>query len=143
MNKLQQSVETEEERFEGRIHALEAEKEQLTRELQGQGAAVSRGGQEALKRLEMKNKELSDQNEELGRRVESAEERLDSAEARLRDRIGEMEKEKVQLTAQCHHYQVVLRETVSYIIVNMHSLISHYFFLFVVHLLGKNRKLLS
>ncbi|XP_011661038.2 ribosome-binding protein 1 isoform X5 [Strongylocentrotus purpuratus] len=113
VNKLQQSVESEEERFEGRIHALEAEKEQLTRELQGQGAAVSRGGQEALKRLEKKNKELSDQNEELGRRVESAEERLDSAEARLRDRIGEMEKEKVQLTAQCHHYQVVLRETES------------------------------
>ncbi|XP_041468059.1 ribosome-binding protein 1-like isoform X6 [Lytechinus variegatus] len=112
VNKLQQSVETEEERFKGRIHTLEAEKEQLDRKCKElQGAGVSRGGQEALKRLEDKNRELSDQNEELERRVESAEERLDAAEARLRDRIGEMEKEKVQLTAQCHHYQVVLKET--------------------------------
>ncbi|XP_063958853.1 ribosome-binding protein 1-like isoform X8 [Lytechinus pictus] len=112
VDKLQQSVESEEERFKGRIHTLEAEKEQLDRKCKElQGAGVSRGGQEALKRLEDKNSELSDQNEELERRVESAEERLDTAEARLRDRIGEMEKEKVQLTAQCHHYQVVLKET--------------------------------
>ncbi|XP_071485821.1 uncharacterized protein [Diadema antillarum] len=108
VNKLQKSVESEEERYRGRIQALEAEKERLgsqCTELRDKAAAAERAageshpGQsvEAVERLEAENREMT-------RRAEEVEERLTA-------RLEEAEKERSRLTIQCQHYEVALRET--------------------------------
>ncbi|XP_072170987.1 uncharacterized protein [Diadema setosum] len=108
VNKLQKSVESEEERYRGHIQALEAEKERLgsqCTELRDKAAAAERAAgkshpgqsREAVERLEAENRELT-------RRAEEVEERLTA-------RLEEAEKERSRLTVKCQHYEVALRET--------------------------------